>query len=189
MRLGLPEYDLRQRIVVDGVKQQILIAHRHGSEIMLWISLPCTAWSTWQYINMHADEMTAYKIKQARRESKQMMRHVTRMLGDLWDAGVRFAVAFEWPRNAIGWKERSMQRLLSWLPFEALPDGCQYGVVDVSNLPLKNLGESAPTWHVLYQLFRDNVMDSVSTLSVAVLVQLLQVSTRGHWLAPLARQC
>eukprot|EP00972_Heterocapsa_arctica_P070471 10409755-Heterocapsa_arctica.AAC.1 len=48
-RLGLPQTDLKTPRVVDGVVQEIIEAYDDGFDVILWASLPCTAWCTWQH--------------------------------------------------------------------------------------------------------------------------------------------
>eukprot|EP00972_Heterocapsa_arctica_P098784 14576294-Heterocapsa_arctica.AAC.1 len=50
-RLGLPKTDLKKPCVVDGIAQEIIEAYDDGFHVILWASLPCTAWCTWQQVN------------------------------------------------------------------------------------------------------------------------------------------
>eukprot|EP00972_Heterocapsa_arctica_P027807 4090441-Heterocapsa_arctica.AAC.1 len=47
---------------------------RQGIPVVVWVSLPCTAWCSWHRVNMKQSSATFAKIVSERQESEGMMR-------------------------------------------------------------------------------------------------------------------
>ncbi len=50
LRVGLPVNDASKRATIIKLISRIYHAYLTGFQIVIWISLPCTPWTTWQYI-------------------------------------------------------------------------------------------------------------------------------------------
>eukprot|EP00972_Heterocapsa_arctica_P017242 2548280-Heterocapsa_arctica.AAC.1 len=57
----------------------------------------------------------------------------------LREAGVKFELAFEWPRGADGWREPTVVNMLNVTGMKHCCDfdGCAYGLVDSRGLPVQ----------------------------------------------------
>ena len=128
-RLGLPAFDLT---TAEGVRivNYIIDAHMNvGHSAFVWISLPCTPWTSWQRINAASNPEFMARNEEAKDTSRLILQLVINFLhrSFCYYAG-RFEAAFEWPRGAAGWKEALMEQLYIMLPLTAEPDGCMYGI-------------------------------------------------------------
>jgi len=103
----------------------------------LWAAMPCTVWCKWQHVNLAALGPTfAATLARRRRLARFLIRNYCVVARAVRAKGGR--VAMEWPRFCDGWKERALIRLAAELGFySALSDGCQFGVMSSSGLPLK----------------------------------------------------
>eukprot|EP00972_Heterocapsa_arctica_P083926 12365756-Heterocapsa_arctica.AAC.1 len=97
---------------------------RVGVNVCMWISLPCTAWCSWQYNNYVQSNAMRERIEEARAYSLQMVKVLLTCLRRAWrrkreSGDGTFRAAFEWPRNSLGWQQPGLAPLLRALPFEA----------------------------------------------------------------------
>eukprot|EP00972_Heterocapsa_arctica_P073029 10787736-Heterocapsa_arctica.AAC.1 len=90
-------------------------AYGSGFNVLLWASLPCTAWCMWQHVNAKLSDEAFARVQQEREESRLMLEQLARALGEVHNAQVPLAVAFEWPRRADGWKVQAVQNILRGL--------------------------------------------------------------------------
>eukprot|EP00972_Heterocapsa_arctica_P044370 6551401-Heterocapsa_arctica.AAC.1 len=99
---------------------------------VVWIALPCTAWCSWQALNMARGlRSTVQLIDGERRASMRLLKMLTRLLRRVLKKSNGYVhVCYEWPKNKFGWKLEIVQELRKLLPFEATFDGCSYGLVD-----------------------------------------------------------
>ena len=74
VRLGLPQWDLRRQDCAGKVVRMIVEDIRNGYTAVVWSSLPCTAWSTWQNVNAALSEAGRLRVEQERQESLRMMK-------------------------------------------------------------------------------------------------------------------
>lgn len=75
-----------------------------GERVHLWGSLPCTSWSSWQYLNSHVlDEDFHERLLEKRQESKQMVSDFSDLADESLETGG--SASFEWPRQCSGWGE------------------------------------------------------------------------------------
>eukprot|EP00972_Heterocapsa_arctica_P057019 8414148-Heterocapsa_arctica.AAC.1 len=71
-RLCLPQRDMRLDQQVEQVIHDVRTLANLGIFVLIWASLPCTAWCSWQRVNQ-ADEQIARRLKEDRRESELLM--------------------------------------------------------------------------------------------------------------------
>eukprot|EP00972_Heterocapsa_arctica_P051854 7627694-Heterocapsa_arctica.AAC.1 len=103
-RLCLPQRDMQLDQQVEQVIRDVRTLANQGIFMLVWASLPCTRWCSWQRINQ-VNKRTAQRLKESRRESELMMEKFRVCL-----EGVRVGldersknmirVSFEWPRAA-----------------------------------------------------------------------------------------
>ena len=72
-RWGLHSCDLAQPSGVQRVVDQIRRDLKSGLDVVLWASLPCTAWCTWHRIRMSKDELFRKSILNQRKDSLRMI--------------------------------------------------------------------------------------------------------------------
>eukprot|EP00972_Heterocapsa_arctica_P105135 15492413-Heterocapsa_arctica.AAC.1 len=72
-RLGLPEWDLRTEKAARRVVELAKDTLAKGRHVLLWASLPCTAWCSWQRVNMQLGEKVVQKVNMEREESLGMV--------------------------------------------------------------------------------------------------------------------
>ena len=132
VRLGLPEWDLRRPEVVARVVGCALRAHRLGFQICIWASLPCTAWSAWQHVNLAMGDAVRDRIGAERMESLRLVHQLVSAVKILKENGVKLEIAFEWPRGALGWDIEVIKKVLKVMKADVICefDGCQYGLKD-----------------------------------------------------------
>eukprot|EP00972_Heterocapsa_arctica_P035013 5153703-Heterocapsa_arctica.AAC.1 len=75
-------------------------AYARGFQIYFWAALPCTPWSSWQHVNAAFSTDVRARLEGQRRESLQMVGQIVNASRRLREAGVKFELAFEWPRGA-----------------------------------------------------------------------------------------
>jgi len=105
---------------------------------MIWAALPCTAWSSWQYVNHAANSATAEGIEQERAYSRKMIKVFVQFMKKVIteeNVGKVYA-ACEWPRNASGWNTTEMKGVHRLLPWRADFDGCTLGLESSAGEPL-----------------------------------------------------
>eukprot|EP00972_Heterocapsa_arctica_P019935 2940570-Heterocapsa_arctica.AAC.1 len=91
-------------------------------------SIPCTAGSTWQRINIakhgqpHIDRVNALK-----RDMEQLVRNLRELALHVRAGGG--TVSFDWPRYCALWKETCVQQLIQEFHLKAVDfDGCAVGL-------------------------------------------------------------
>lgn len=138
IRLGLPEWDLRDPDRVSLVVARAVAASRMGFRIMVWASLPCTPWTAWQRVNVTLSDQNAERVARAQAESLGMVRQLARAVRKMKEAGVDVEIAFEWPRGASGWKHPVVRRALTEMGarWSCEFDGCRYQLKDDHGQPV-----------------------------------------------------
>ena len=105
----------------------------------MWGSLPCTPWTTWQFVNMaKLGEEFREKLGAEREISRRMVEEYIRKAEMVIEAGNR--VAFEWPRYCTGWRstrmwEYAIARDLWVVDF----DGCMVGMKNRHGQPIRKM--------------------------------------------------
>ena len=129
--------------VVDQVVGWICTALEMSLKVFVWISLPCTAWSTWQRVNWKCGgEATRQKICAEQEDSYTLLRELARALQQVYGfkqrvGGVVYS-AKEWPRYCAGWKVDDVKEMIgTYWPWSAQPDGCAFGLSDDGGRPLR----------------------------------------------------
>ena len=69
----LPEWDMRLPIDVTRMVELVLEARQKGWFTLLWRSLPCTAWSSWQYINCWRSAICAQAVRDQHDDSWKLL--------------------------------------------------------------------------------------------------------------------
>ena len=138
-RLCLPKYDMSKVEVVEAITRQMLLDERRGYTIVMWASLPCTRWSTWQFVNATLSQETFNKIQMKRELSMRIIRLMVLTMNTLAERlpVEHFIRAFEWPRGAVGWHSQDIKKVINLMPKLCETDGCQYDVKDGKGLAVK----------------------------------------------------
>ena len=135
-RLGLPDWDLSDPKVVKFVIETLQDCVRHGQQIFLWLTLPCTCWCTWHFVT-EAVHGPMQDLERQREESSKMLNLVIVALEKL--LGPLVHAAFEWPRMSLGWKTlQQITRLCGLLSLRCDFDGCCFKIKDKKGRLLKN---------------------------------------------------
>ena len=127
-RLCLPKYDMSKTEVVEAITRQMFLDEKRGFNIVTWLSLPCTPWTTWRYVNATLGKETYDKIQMEREKSMRMIRlMVLTMITVAERLPEKHIIrAFEWPWSAVGWQLQDIQRMMDIMPKVCEFDGCQY---------------------------------------------------------------
>ena len=127
-RLGLPNTDLSSLDVVTAVSIEARQILQAGGPVFLWVSLPCSAWSNWQRINLKGPG--AQRILARQRESVWMFELLVQWCVPLLRAYPELMhAALEWPRYCEGWRKMPlMPELRRFLQFVCRFDGCRYNL-------------------------------------------------------------
>ena len=110
MRLGRPQWDLRDSGHVALVVAKVIEAARRGLKIIIWALLPCRPWSAWQQVNVAISETVRTNIGADREESRRMVQQLARAVRLLQEANVEAEVAYEWRRTYGQRMERGKSR-------------------------------------------------------------------------------
>eukprot|EP00972_Heterocapsa_arctica_P112332 16431166-Heterocapsa_arctica.AAC.1 len=68
----LHQWDLRNFLHVERAVALMQQAYVRGFQIFLWVSLPCTSWSSWQHVNAAISADVRARLDGDRRESIDM---------------------------------------------------------------------------------------------------------------------
>ena len=138
-RLGLFNTNLARREEVQLVGQMVNELRQASYLVLIWIALPCTPWTTWQYINMWRSAELWQRLQRSRTKSVIMLRLLDEMLERVAQPGVY--AAFEWPRRASPWQSPMtvFQKIMLKLNFKADWDGCQFEVQDEHGVPVRKM--------------------------------------------------
>ena len=104
--------------------------------ISLHGSLPCTAWTNWQEMNIHklGPEFLA-KLTEQRKHSIQMLKSFIRLAEHVLKFGGH--VSFEWPKSCKGWL---IPELLHFITkhnlYSTHVDGCSLGMTNKDDEPI-----------------------------------------------------
>ena len=103
-RLHLPHGDMRRQDSAEHVLKEVRDLVAAGVNVVLWMALPCTAWSRWQQVNLQTGAHTAELINAAREESKGMLQKMCwalrQILGPARPGRGQVHAVYEWPRGA-----------------------------------------------------------------------------------------
>ena len=96
--------------------------HVHGS-------VPCTAWSMIQFLNIHVHgEKFLKTLRKARMQSLLLIAAFLQIARANKQAGG--TSSFEWPKTATGWSQAIVQQMIEEIGMStAITDGCSVGVV------------------------------------------------------------
>ena len=107
-----------------------------GRRMLVWCSLPCTPWSTWQRLRPNTVKPQS-ELSRMRNESNSLMTHFLALVRAI--RGPRATIAFEWPRFCDGWNSYMLPlitKLIRLLPYRANIDGCMHHVKSSDGSPI-----------------------------------------------------
>ena len=105
--------------------------------ISLWGSLPCTPWTTWQFMFIHKyGQKYLDKLEERRNESMLLLSHFRTIAEkNILGGG---SVSFEWPRYVTGWLRSEVLTMIHELDmFTVNFHGCAFGMTDSVGVPIK----------------------------------------------------
>ena len=123
-RFGLPGTDLLSARGQECVRQELRRLAGAGCLVVVWISVPCSAWSTLQRLNAHR---YGEEWLEERRERELPLIQAVVKLG-LLAVRLDCVVIFEWPRYSEGWGIPVLGPLFQALTYVSDFDGCAYGL-------------------------------------------------------------
>jgi len=145
-RFGLPQYNLLEENNILLINELMDELQRRDFTPIVWGSIPCSPWCSWQRVNCATIEGHPEKLKAQREESLKLVDNFKKIIehadqnkcicphqGE--EEPARFY--FEWPRFNDGWKQPALQELAQLLPATAIFDGCAYDLYDEKGKPLK----------------------------------------------------
>ncbi|CAJ1377024.1 unnamed protein product [Effrenium voratum] len=124
----------------------------------LWVSMPCTKWSSWARLNYHdrPEQLTKF-----RRRERKMMRLFANWLSKTLESGQRPEYYHEWPTHCDGWNVQEMgqiQRILEYFGYRVFwcrIDGCRYNLRSRDGKQLlRKQWTIMPTDERFYAMFR-----------------------------------
>ena len=127
-------FDLYQPATWERLKQ--LRAQRKPKKI--WLSLPCTKFCQWTYINYASPEGQEL-LKQYQRRERKMLWCMNSFVRDALLQDPDCQIYYEWVFPCRGWQEAPMLDLEKYINSIGLPwldcrvDGCRYGLMDSKN--------------------------------------------------------
>lgn len=127
-------FDLYQPATWERLKQ--LRAQRKPKKI--WLSLPCTKFCQWTYINYASPERQEL-LKQYQRRERKMLWCMNSFVRDALLQDPDCQIYYEWVFPCRGWQEAPMLDLEKYINSIGLPwldcrvDGCRYGLMDSKN--------------------------------------------------------
>ena len=113
-----------------GVKEVIKALNRgFGSQILLWVSFPCTGGSTWQHLNWHrGTDATRERILQHQSLFRRLWINLERIESEILRVGAKIAI--EWPKGCAYWKWETVQAFILRNRLNSvILDGCAFGLV------------------------------------------------------------
>ena len=117
-------------------------------------SIPCTAGSSWQRINLKRGGAKQKKrVEDLRNDMHVLLAHL-RKLADHVRAGGG-TISFEWPRHCSLWREPIVQQFIEEFHLKPVDfDGCALGLVSTTGKPLYK------PWRILTD--NQDVVDALS---------------------------
>ena len=132
VRLYKEALDLTNPFIIAQVRDFII----ENPGVSIWGSLPCTAWSSWQYMAVHKYGSSYLKKLQGRRRASLKLFYTFVELAELVREGGG-EVIFEWPKDSVGWAQGPVSRFITEFNlYEALCDGCAFGMADSEGHPI-----------------------------------------------------
>eukprot|EP00971_Amphidinium_carterae_P122513 2425636-Amphidinium_carterae.1 len=140
-RHGWKAFRITQENPLEDEDARILFAMalehlRHGGHVHAWFSLPCTAWSSWQRINLSrmADPTTLDQKREASLKLQELFHHYRQLL--MAEGG---EVSFEWPAYCDGWNCDRVQEFMDYSGVtSAICHGCMLDFASmVDRRPMK----------------------------------------------------
>ncbi len=172
--------DLGAAATVESV-QSFLQAHR-GADA--WAALPCTPWSTWQYINAkRLGPAYCSRLAWRRRQSLKLVRNAGLCFEEARRSGG--GCHFEWPRYCAGWRRKPVRDLVKRFGLTCAHfEGCAVGIEAAPGLLAKKpwtVATSRPRLAAELGRLRCSRDHAHGTLRGAA------ATLSGHYTAPLCR--
>ena len=100
-----------------------------GSQILIWVSFPCTGGSSWQTLNWYkGTHATRERILEHQRLFYRLWINLERIESEIRRVGAKMAI--EWPRHCAYWHWDCVQEFLARNDLHSVNmDGCAYGLV------------------------------------------------------------
>ena len=112
-----------------NIIEQVVQIVRKSPNCLLHASLPCTVWSTWQYMSSHTQgEKYVRRLLNRRRKAIELFKNFVTVATEVRKHGG--TISFEWPRHCLGWlREEVLQFISSFQLTTADFDGCAFGLM------------------------------------------------------------
>eukprot|EP00971_Amphidinium_carterae_P352483 6492615-Amphidinium_carterae.3 len=123
IRFGLPSVDLSSSHGEHLVTHTLQTAARHARSVVMWVSIPCSAWSSLQFLNQN--KYGSAWLEQRRERALPLVKCAVRAVKQALELGIQ--VCWEWPSKAAGWNLEELQDILKCLPVKTRIDACSYG--------------------------------------------------------------
>ncbi|WP_288992781.1 hypothetical protein, partial [uncultured Marinobacter sp.] len=120
---------------VETLHQALADVARHpGAHVMA--SIPCTAGSSWQRINVRRGGLKQrLRIEELRKDMHILLAHLRIVATAVHDGGG--TISFEWPRHCSLWQEQAVRDFIVDFQFLKVDfDGCAVGLVSTAGEPL-----------------------------------------------------
>ena len=149
IRLSLSNCDLEDET---QIKSLLAMVDRFKGADM-WASIPCGPWSPWQQMALHRYGKKYQRILNMKRQrSRKLLAHFFVVAERIMLNGGH--VCFEWPKGSRGW---ILPELVCFFKkhgfFEAICDGCAFGLVDQDGKPhLKSWRIMTTSWKLAKDL-------------------------------------
>ena len=132
VRLGLHNIDLADAVQVAKLRRMGSQYLESNGALRVFVSIPCTCWCKMQSLNAHQYGKAFVDRLQRERQGSQHMMRLFLSTYRQWkrESPTKVSGAFEWPQN-LGWnsdRNSDIKGLLKTLPYNALFDGCAFGL-------------------------------------------------------------
>ena len=129
LRFGLPDHDLLEQATVDNIVDLALAVIQQKCPLILWFSLPCSPWCSWQRVNLKIGSTDLRdRIYRDRESGLQLMWAEVEIFHRVLPASSRAFGVHEWPRWCEGWQQEPAAYILECLPLMVDVDGCAFGL-------------------------------------------------------------
>ena len=122
---------------LEDSRRRALVLARRENPRKIWLSLPCSAWSSMQNANRRT-RLQRTRLMLARHHSRQCLKVCLPICEHVVEQGGHFY--FEWPAGCHGWKVVELLRFKGVLEGKGVPlyqcriDGCAYGLKNRSGI-------------------------------------------------------
>ncbi len=139
-------------------------------------SIPCTPWSTWNYMNSHKlGHAFNVKLAKSRVVSLQMLNYFFIIAKEVLALGGD--ISFEWPREATGWKLDVLQKFIERFKLMTVHfDGCAFGLKSKKGNPIKKPWRIVTSSQTLVDSLSPHVcVHKAARLPIMIFVKVLRL--------------